>query len=84
MCIFASKIGMRRNSTSSITIYDEVAAKIEHFSELTHFILMKVTYFAIVVPPIVGTFIKYYALGLGDASYQDLPFMYGMDLAAQH
>lgn len=69
---------MRCDSTSVTAIYNDVTAKIEHFSELTHFILMKVSYFAIVVPPIAGTYVKYYVLGLGDASYQDLPFMYGI------
>lgn len=79
-CVYFHSItGMWHDSTSSISTYIEVAAKIEHFSELTHFIVMKVLYFAIVVPPIAGTFIKYYILGLGDASYQDLPFMYGTD-----
>ena len=61
------------NSISSITIYDKVITKIERFSKLTHFILMKVTFTVFAVLPIVVTYFKYYVLGMDDASFQDSP-----------
>lgn len=67
---------MRHGSTSSISKYTEVARKIESFSEFTHFILMKVTLTAIILPNIIATYFKYYVLRLGDESFQEFPFMY--------
>lgn len=75
---FYSEIGLERGSfqgsISSTTIYNKIIVKIEHFSELTHFILMKMSPVAIMVPAMIGTYFKYYVLGLGDASFPYLPF----------
>lgn len=70
---------MERDLTTNNTIYTKVATKIEHFSELAHFILMKVTLHAIMAPTIIATYFKYYVFGLGDASFPSLPLMYEID-----
>lgn len=77
--LFSSqKIGLNRDSTSwtNNDVYNKVVAKIERFSELTHFILIKVTLIATTIPPTIATYIKYYVLGMGDASFQEFPFLY--------
>lgn len=61
---------------SATTIYNGVIAKIERFSEIAHFILMRLTLFASSVPGIVATYFNYYVLELGDESFQEFPFMY--------
>lgn len=68
---------MRCDSVTSTIIYSKVTAKIEQFSKLAYFILMKVASTAIMVPAIVTTYFKYYVLQLSDASFQHLPFTYG-------
>lgn len=75
---FHSKTGMERESISSTTIYNQVVIQMQRFSKLTHFILMKVTLAVFMVPTIIATYLKYYAFGLGDASFSDLPLMYEM------
>lgn len=61
---------------TSIAIYSKVIAEIERFSKLIHFILMRNTLVATTVPAIISTYFNYYVLGLGDESFQELPFMY--------
>lgn len=75
---FVLKIGIADGSTSSISIYVKVIAKIEHFSELFHFILMRITLAVFIVPSVTTTYFKYYILGWGDASFQDFPNLYEM------
>lgn len=52
--------------------------KIKHSSELINFILMRITVVATTFPATISTYFKFYVLGLGDASFPYLPFMYGM------
>lgn len=72
------KIGIEDESAASITIYNTIVIKIERFSKMMHFILMKVTLSAFMVPSITVTYLKYYALGLGDASFSESPHVYGI------
>lgn len=67
---------MRHNSAIRTTIYNKVNAKIERFSEVVHFILMRLTVVVVSVPGVVATYFNYYVLGLGDESFQELPFVY--------
>lgn len=69
-------IGIEDDPIPSVIIYTKVAVKIEQHSELTHFILMKVSLGVIVVPPIITSYFKYYILGLGVESFQDFTTMY--------
>lgn len=64
-------------SSTTNTIYTKVVTKIERFSQLAHFILMRVALGVIVLPPIFVNYFKYYVLGFGDASFQDFTLMYG-------
>lgn len=41
-----------------------------------HIGLMRVTLGMLLVPPSIATLIKYYVLGLGEASFSELPLMY--------
>lgn len=75
---FGSIIGMKCESTSSIIIYNKVVTKIEHFSKSTHFILMNVVPVVVIVLPTITTYIKYFVLGMDDASFVDLPYVYGI------
>lgn len=75
MWVFNFEIGMRHDSTSSIIIYNKVVKKIERFSELANYLLMKITLFVVTVPTIIATYFKYYVLRLGDASFQEFPFV---------
>lgn len=71
------KLGMENDLPSCVCIYREVNIKIEHFSQLAHVILMKMTFIVIIVPPVIVTYFKYYLLGLGDASFPENPYVYG-------
>lgn len=71
---FYAKTGLERDTTSSTTIYNEVVAKIERFSKLAR-LMMTMSLVVLMVPLVVGTYFKYYVLRLGDASFQDLPYL---------
>lgn len=64
-----------KNKSSSDNIYNKVIGRIERFSELIHYSFMKVTLTATVIIPITLTYFKYYVLGMGEASFQDVPMM---------
>lgn len=68
---------MELGSTSSTNNKNKIGQKIENFSELAYFILMKVSSVALMLPVFIATYFKYYIMRLGDASFQDLPYMYG-------
>lgn len=65
-----------RHHKSSIAIYSEARSKIERFCQLMHFILMRLSLNLTTMPAVIATYINYYVLGLGDGSFQELPFMY--------
>lgn len=65
-----------RHHESSTAIYNKVIAKIERFSNLVHFVLLRFTLFATTMPMVISTYFNYYVVGLDDASFQELPFMY--------
>lgn len=67
------KIGIEDDSSSSISIYSNVIARIERFSELMHFILMRIALAVFLVPSSIVTPYKYFVLGLGEASFSDMP-----------
>ena len=69
---------MECESASSTTIYNEVVIKIDHFSKITHFILMKVTLAVCAIVPISATYFRYYILDWNDESFPNFSLMYGI------
>lgn len=55
-------------STKAI-LYEKLNVKIERMSNVTHFILFKLTFLGAVIPSILSTIVNYFVYDLGDKSF---------------
>lgn len=57
------------SDTVSRQIYDESAKKIEHMFRLIDMIVVKVSVFGMMIPPLINSIINYYVYDLQDESF---------------